>query len=183
MRLVVALVGLACLQSARCDDEWAAECRGMKTKALRIFLRERGLQCEGCTEKSDFVEMCIAHKDTPLVEIKPAEPEKKENIEDILGSLKGMPGMEGIKMFTADDLKNMGPDGMGSAFGGRDPPPRKSREEWYSTVEEFYTRYGLTDKLDGINTVLDKWTGREEKMMRALNKKYKDHIEAQKEEL
>jgi len=183
MRVGLALFG--CLALCRCDDDWAAVCRGMKTKALRVFLHERGLKCEGCTEKSDFVEMCIAHKDTPLVEPEPAQPEKKESVEDILAGLKGMPGMEGIKMFTADDLKNMGPDGMGAAFGGNGdpPPPRKSREEWYQTVEEFYTRYGLTDKLDGIEAVLDKWAGREEKMMRALKKKYSDRIEAQKDEL
>jgi len=33
--------------------------------------------------------------------------DKEQSIEELMTSMKGMPGMEGIKMFTADDLKNM----------------------------------------------------------------------------
>ena len=64
-------------------------------------------RCEGCAEKADFVAMCEANKDAPLKpkEEPPAnrpkeDPGKKEDIDDILGKMKGIPGMEGIKMFT-----------------------------------------------------------------------------------
>ena len=93
---------LALLASAAADDD--VNCSKMKVKELRIFLADRGLKCDGCAEKADFVAMCEANKDAPLkpkVEEAPKEePKKKEDIEDILAGMKGMPGMEGIKMFT-----------------------------------------------------------------------------------
>ncbi|KAG5466702.1 hypothetical protein LSCM1_00874 [Leishmania martiniquensis] len=36
----------------------------MKVKDLRAFLVERGLECAGCQEKSDFVRMAYLHRDT-----------------------------------------------------------------------------------------------------------------------
>ena len=166
------------------------DCSAMKTKQLRQWLAARGLSCSGCAEKSDFVNMCEANQAAPLVESKPPEPELKDDksIEDLLASMKGIPGMEGIKMFTADDLKNMNPEQMGSAFGGgRSKARKRSRSEWKKDLVDFYTRYDLTDKIDGIDAALDKWKGRESKMMDALYKKYNDVIHAksgvEKEEL
>jgi hypothetical protein len=166
------------------------DCSAMKTKQLRQWLAARGLSCSGCAEKSDFVNMCEANKAAPLVESKPPEPELKDDksIEDLLASMKGIPGMEGIKMFTADDLKNMDPEQMGSAFGGgRGKARKRSRSEWKKDLVDFYTRYDLPDKIDGIDAALDKWKGRESKMMDALYKKYDDVIReksgVEKEEL
>jgi hypothetical protein len=102
MRSVVLLASL--LASAAADDD--VNCSKMKVKELRVFLADRGLKCDGCAEKADFVAMCEANKDAPLkpkVEEAPKEePKKKEDIEDILAGMKGMPGMEGIKMFTVN---------------------------------------------------------------------------------
>lgn len=89
---------LALIAGARADDE--VNCAALRTKELRKFLDARGLKCEGCAEKSDFVQMCEENQDAPLVE-KPkpaAEPKDDKNIDDILASMKGMPGMDGIKM-------------------------------------------------------------------------------------
>eukprot|EP00316_Scyphosphaera_apsteinii_P025049 CAMPEP_0119309788 /NCGR_PEP_ID=MMETSP1333-20130426/16792_1 /TAXON_ID=418940 /ORGANISM="Scyphosphaera apsteinii, Strain RCC1455" /LENGTH=136 /DNA_ID=CAMNT_0007313827 /DNA_START=160 /DNA_END=570 /DNA_ORIENTATION=+ len=96
--------------------------------------------------------------------------------------MKGMPGMEGIKMFTADDLKNMNPDQMGNMFsgggGGRQRPKRQTRSQYRRRLVNFYETYGLHDKVAGVDAALDKWKGREEKMFDVLNKKYADVISA-----
>ena len=163
----------------------ATDCAAMKTKELRAFLRARGLSCEGCAEKNDFVKMCEDNKNAPLVERTPSssadapkDGKDDKNIEDLLASMKGMPGMEGIKMFTADDLKNMNPEQMGSTFGGGGGGGggKPQNRDYKTELVDFYTRYGLTDKLDGVDAALKKWKGREYKMMDALYRKYDDHI-------
>merc|ERR1719291_1141061 len=81
------------------------DCPSMKTKELRVFLRDRGLRCDGCAEKADFVQMCEDNKDKPTIppvdEASTKPPKDDKSIEELLASMKGMPGMEGIKMFTA----------------------------------------------------------------------------------
>ena len=124
--------------------------------------------------------LCEQNKDAPL--LPPEEPPadagkgKDQSIEDLLASMKGMPGMEGIKMFTADDLKNMNPEQMGASMGGRGG--RKSRAEWRDELVDFYSRYGLDDKIAGVDAALDKWKGRESRMFDALYKKYDVEIRA-----
>ena len=51
----------------------------------------------------------------------------EKNIDDILAGLKGMPGMDGIKMFSGDDLKNMNFEQMGKQFGGSGAAKKKTR--------------------------------------------------------
>mmetsp|Transcript_25247 Transcript_25247/g.57506 ORF Transcript_25247/g.57506 Transcript_25247/m.57506 type:complete len:89 (-) Transcript_25247:384-650(-) len=72
-------------------------------------------------------------------------------------------------------MKNMNYEQMGNAFGGG-KPKRSSRKEYRARLVDFYTRYGLTDKLDSVDAALDKWKGREEKMFTVLHKKYDDVI-------
>ena len=57
------------------EKEGLIDCPRMKTKELREFLAARGLKCQGCAEKSDYVTMCEEHKDTPelAVEEPPAD--------------------------------------------------------------------------------------------------------------
>jgi len=159
------------------------DCAAMKTKQLRVFLNERGLQCEGCAEKADFVRMCNANLDAPKIQrvapatAVPPKPDKEQSIEELLASMKGMPGMEGIKMFNAGDLKGMNPEQMGSAFGGGKSKPL-GRSDYRKELVDFYTRYELLDKLATVDAALDKWAGREEKMMTALHKKYDAEIKA-----
>ena len=49
------------------------------------------------------------------------EPEKEKSIEDIMASMKGIPGMEGIKMFSADASRAITAEQMGDMFGGGKP--------------------------------------------------------------
>lgn len=39
----------------------------MKMKALKLLLKERGVKCEGCTDKSDFVKMVKDSIDMPVL--------------------------------------------------------------------------------------------------------------------
>ena len=64
---------LATLAAASAQSE--VSCRNMKTKELRAFLADRGHTCNGCAEKSDFINMCEEHKHDPA---KPARPEQEE---------------------------------------------------------------------------------------------------------
>ena len=84
-------------------------------------------------------------------------------------------------MFGADDLKNMNFEQMGKQFGGGGgggggSKGRKSRSQYKDELTSFYNTYGMTDKMDGVDAALDKWKGREEKMMDALYKKYDAEI-------
>ena len=175
--------------AAVCADDAEVDCPKMKTKALRAFLAARGLKCEGCAEKADYVAMCEEHKDTPeLAAEEPppatdwaandngdAAPKDPADIDDLLKNLKGMPGMEGIKMFGADDLKNMNFEQMGRQFGDKS---RKTRKQHREELKTFYETYGMEDKIEGIDAALDKWKGREEKMFNVLYKKYDEQIRA-----
>ena len=162
------LVALFFAAAVRCDE---VDCKGMRTKALRQWLAARGLKCEGCAEKSDFVSLCEANKDAPIAEPPSTEPtagkdapNKDQSIDDLLASMKGIPGMEGIKVFGADDLKD--PAKMAEMAGGgrRRPPPKRPRSEWRAELVDFYKKYGLEDKLDGVDAAVDKWKGREDKV-------------------
>ena len=95
----------------------------MRIKQLRIFLQERGLECKGCAEKSDFVKMATENEDTPVVKVKkPTNTQQSggndggsfggdTNVEDLLAQMKKM-GMNG-NVFTKDDMEKMNQDGKG----------------------------------------------------------------------
>lgn len=171
---------------ASADEE--VDCGAMKLKNLRLWLKARGLKCEGCAEKADYVALCEQNRDAPVQMTEPSGSEpagggaaggggKDQSIEDLLAGMKGMPGMENIKMFSADDLKGMNAEQMGASMGGGNRG-RRPRAEWRQDLVDFYTRYGLDDKLDGVDAALDKWKGREQRMMDALYKKYDNEIRA-----
>ena len=89
---------LVLLASARAEDVEEISCSKMKIKELRVFLADRGLRCDGCAEKADFVQMCEENKDAPLVKADEppaasADKTKDQSIEDLLASMKGMPGV------------------------------------------------------------------------------------------
>ena len=170
-------IPLALLLLLRGGSAADVDCAKMKTKELRRFLHARDVTCSGCAEKADFVALCEQHKDTPEKPPPEPEPEKEKSIEDIMASMKGIPGMEGIKMFSADDLKGKNFEQMGDMFGGG-KPRSTTRAEHRQRLVDFYTQYGMTDKLDGVDAALDKWKGREERMFDKLYQKYDSEIKA-----
>eukprot|EP00239_Pterosperma_sp_CCMP1384_P007715 CAMPEP_0197846946 /NCGR_PEP_ID=MMETSP1438-20131217/4732_1 /TAXON_ID=1461541 /ORGANISM="Pterosperma sp., Strain CCMP1384" /LENGTH=131 /DNA_ID=CAMNT_0043458737 /DNA_START=288 /DNA_END=683 /DNA_ORIENTATION=+ len=57
----------------------------MRTKQLRTFLEERGVECKGCAEKSDFVQLCEESKDLPIIEVEAKEEETEAKYKDLGG--------------------------------------------------------------------------------------------------
>lgn len=103
------------------DEEVA--CSAMKTKELKRFLARKGKKCEGCAEKSDFVSLCEASIGLPDVPppqktADEAKVDKERSIEDILASLKGMPGMGDVKVRAAMPY----PSRSARAASGTRPP-------------------------------------------------------------
>ena len=198
---------LLALLGARGDDD--VDCKGMKGKQLRQWLAARALKCDGCAEKADFVALCEANRDAPLATPSPAADsdgprvrtpgqEKDADINELLKSMKGMPGMENIKVMTPDDiLKSTKDDFMrpppsgGRPAGKRERPKRDAKRggggggddeigalgrpvsSWREELVDFYTKYEILARLDGVDEALAKWRGREDEMMAAVKKKYK----------
>lgn len=108
MWLFLVALTLLALSSAAAAEE--VDCSKMKTKELKQFLARKGKKCEGCMEKADFVSLCAASTDLPDVpeEEQPQQKAKKKandagddkakSIDELLASMKGMPGMENIKV-------------------------------------------------------------------------------------
>jgi hypothetical protein len=167
LALLLALPAAALGAGAAAEDEEAApvDCKGMKGKALRQWLVARGLKCDGCAEKSDFVALCEANKDAPVV----ASRDPPLNIRT--------PGESG----STDSVKNMGSEGMANAFAGGSGAPEtrpRTRAEWKQDVVDFYERFALPYTDEGVETALDKWKGREQRMLGALHKKYAQEVDA-----
>jgi len=101
------------------------------------------------------------------------EGEKSDaDINDLLSKLKGMPGMENMKVFGRDDMDKMA---KGESFENLG---KKPTHDYRQELIDFYTKYGMEEKIDGVDAALAKWKGKEYKMMVALRKKYKDVIAA-----
>jgi len=83
----------------------------MKIKQLLGLLEERGRPCLKCkgAEKSHIVSQVLEAIHLPIVPKKkaPKGKDKPEDVEDIMSKLKGMPGMENIKVFGRDDMDKM----------------------------------------------------------------------------
>lgn len=69
--VVVALATLFFLVNAEVTPE---DVRKMNIKGLKQFLSERGLTCDGCAEKRDYLDLALNNIDTPVV----AKPAAKE---------------------------------------------------------------------------------------------------------
>ncbi|KAG5492534.1 hypothetical protein JKF63_01112 [Porcisia hertigi] len=74
MRVFTTLFILALAVTMVSASMTEADFKKMKVKDLRAFLVDRGLECAGCQEKSDFVRMAYQHRDTnPLGSAKKRE--------------------------------------------------------------------------------------------------------------
>merc|ERR1711924_485447 len=76
----------------------------MRVKQLRTFLHQRGVDCKGCTEKTEFVQKAMASTDLPLMEEEKEEPSRGED-DQYTTSFDGVKGMEGLQ----DMMKGMDP--------------------------------------------------------------------------
>lgn len=108
------------------DDDTGESGAALRAGELKKRLQAAGVDTLGILDKSELVqlydELSAEQKSAAIAKVStppPAAdaPPKKEDIEDILKSLQDMPGMEGLKMFNADDLANMNPEKMASMFG------------------------------------------------------------------
>jgi hypothetical protein len=77
----------------------------MKIGELMALLKERGVACKNCkgAEKSHIVAQVREAIHLPKKESKPQEQKtkRKEDVDDLMSKLKGMPGMENIKVVYA----------------------------------------------------------------------------------
>ena len=155
----------ACPHVAHADEAAAASSSDgtppdfatLKISALRAILSERGLECRGCAEKTDFVEMARGNYHLPVVEkVVEQEPAKetktqsdKMNDRDLEEMMKSM-GMNSnantgdpekdaiLNKLKAKGINMMGKDGMNGmdieqlrkleqAMGGMETGGRKKR--------------------------------------------------------
>lgn len=59
------------------------EAQKLPIKKLKHLLDERGLQCKGCAEKSDFVDLFIQHQHLPILEKNEEKvPKEKQKVDD-----------------------------------------------------------------------------------------------------
>lgn len=110
-------------------------------KKLRVLLNKKGLQCKGCSEKSEYVTKVHESQGLPDVvvpvdpEIKPSPPTppayetlragqppppgvSQEKMDELMAKLK-MGGFGNSKVFTPDDLKNLSPEDLSDSLGGK----------------------------------------------------------------
>ena len=96
----------------------------MRAKELARFLRARGVECKGCSEKQDYVSTAFDNRDTPVIPPpEPKEPSKDkavdDNMDDIMAKMRAS-GFAG-QVFTGDDLKGLSAEEIAaklSAGGG-----------------------------------------------------------------
>lgn len=89
-------------------------------KQLKQFLKERGLECKGCSEKQDFVNLAYENRNTLLTstqgqqETPPQENEippevDREKLEELMAKLRNN-GFGNNQFFSADELRNLNPE-------------------------------------------------------------------------
>lgn len=63
--LIVCSLSVICLSDATVDE---AAIKKMKIKEVRKFLDDRGVACDGCFEKADFVKKAVANMALPILD-------------------------------------------------------------------------------------------------------------------
>ncbi|EKX48670.1 hypothetical protein GUITHDRAFT_105304 [Guillardia theta CCMP2712] len=83
----------------------------MRAKELLVLLKERGVDCKECrgAEKSFLIQKVRENLHLPVKNKINQENAKgkDESVDDIMAKLKGMPGMENIKVYGRDDIEKM----------------------------------------------------------------------------
>lgn len=60
--------------------------------------------------------------------------------------------------------------------------PKKTKGQWRKELVAFYEKYGIDFSDASVDKAMDKWKGKEERMMAAVRKKYSAEIAAADEE-
>jgi hypothetical protein len=131
-----------------------AQLKAMTMTALKQELSARGLVCEGCTEKLEFVDMLEENWDAPKVEAAPSKPKGGKAAKDVsdddaspgggmddaklqemMAKFRGM-GMN-MEMLNPKMFQPGGKYGNGAMPGDSAKPtkPKKRRVEADETVE------------------------------------------------
>ena len=63
----------------------------MKMKALKLLLKERGVKCDGCTDKSDFVKMVKESIDMPVLSKKKGGAKRNKQTNETLFLVSQLP--------------------------------------------------------------------------------------------
>ena len=96
----------------------------LPTKKLRTMLWQRGLECKGCTEKADFIQLLQDHITDPIIQggsssrsgsgsdTSDGASVKDKELEDLMKKLEesGMGG--GAKVFRPKDFEGLSPEEM-----------------------------------------------------------------------
>jgi hypothetical protein len=96
----------------------------MSVKALKGILKNKGLECKGCSEKAEFASKVYESQDVPdmVMKIEPGGElppgVDQEKMDELMAKLK-MGGFGNSKMFSANDLKNMSPEELSDQLGDK----------------------------------------------------------------
>jgi hypothetical protein len=96
----------------------------MTVKTLKGILKNKGLECKGCSEKAEFAAKVYESQDVPdqVMKIEPGGElppgVDQEKMDELMAKLK-MGGFGNSKMFSANDLKNMSPEELSDQLGDK----------------------------------------------------------------
>ena len=106
------------------------------------------MECKGCTEKNEFVDLLIQNLDAPILKGRENEStgkgldnEKDDKLQDILKDLEKV-GLGGTKVFSAKDFEGLSSEEISKKFGGgstnshRAKTPRASKPKMDVPDEE-----------------------------------------------
>mmetsp|Transcript_78019 Transcript_78019/g.210138 ORF Transcript_78019/g.210138 Transcript_78019/m.210138 type:complete len:141 (+) Transcript_78019:72-494(+) len=102
---------------AEVEKKMGKKIENFSVKELNSLLRERGVKCTGCSEKSHVLEKVRENIHLPVkVEQgtnsrksrgRASDPKNDKDIDDLLAKLKKMPGGDKFKIFTPNDLDKL----------------------------------------------------------------------------
>jgi len=139
-------------------------------KKLRGMLEKKGLDCKGCSEKSEYVTKVHDSQELPDVEAAPVPEEPyqqppidQDKMDELMAKLK-MNGFGNSRMFSADDLKNMSPDELGERLNtgksrrgskakGKGKKPSKGDEKSKNTKPKEEKKFEARREEDGGQTI------------------------------
>eukprot|EP01039_Chlorochromonas_danica_P000896 gene897-977_t len=93
--------------SASNEEKTLASFQSLKTKELRAFLKARGVECKGCSEKADFVQLAFDSQHLPeqtMVSSSSTEPPSEEPAADSGTGAEGSDASQGPNSDELDEI-------------------------------------------------------------------------------